>query len=261
MIEEAFIQVYTKFKLHFYKSLFEKIQQRETSLTTVETYCIEIIHAMGNPTIGEFASFIQISSPNAAYKVNSLIKKGYVRKVQSEDDKREYHLEVTDKYFDYYNYKGYIRKSLHRFKFGRARHYAAGYGRLLAMRLLTEYPEGFDVLTWVPISKVRKFTRGYDQVELLAKAVGAELGMQPVATLKKLRNNRPQSSISGQAQRRANVLGVYRAIDPEVIRGKRILLLDDIITTGATAGECARVLLTAGAKEVHCGCVAAAHRK
>ena len=103
MIEEAFIKVYTKFKLHFYKSLFEKIQQRETSLTTVETYCIEIIHAMGTPTIGEFASFIQISSPNAAYKINSLIKKGYVRKVQSEDDKREYHLEVTDKYYEYYN--------------------------------------------------------------------------------------------------------------------------------------------------------------
>ena len=103
MIEEAFIQVYTKFKMHFYKSLFEKIQQRETSLTTVETYCIEIIHAMGTPTIGEFASFIQISSPNAAYKVNSLIKKGYVRKVQSENDKREYYLEVTDKYYEYYN--------------------------------------------------------------------------------------------------------------------------------------------------------------
>ncbi len=166
-----------------------------------------------------------------------------------------------DSWLAVWYYKGYIRKSLHRFKFSRARHYAAGYGRLLAMRLMTEYPEGFDILTWVPISSVRKFTRGYDQVELLAKAVGAELGMEPVATLKKLRNNRPQSSVSGQAQRRANVLGVYRAIDPELIRGKRILLLDDIITTGATAGECARVLLTAGAKEVHCGCVAAAHRK
>ena len=166
-----------------------------------------------------------------------------------------------DSWLAVWYYKGYIRKSLHRFKFGRARHYAAGYGKLLAMRLLTEYPEGFDVLTWVPISKLRKFTRGYDQVELLAKAVGKELGMEPVATLKKLRNNRPQSSISGQAQRRANVLGVYRVVDDELIRGKRILLLDDIITTGATAGECARVLLTAGAKEVHCGCIAAAHRK
>lgn len=117
MIEEAFIQVYTKFKLHFYKSLFEKIQQRETSLTTVETYCIEIIHAMGTPTIGEFASFIQISSPNAAYKVNSLIKKGYVRKVQSEDDKREYHLEVTDKYYDYYNMNAaYVKKVTERMR-------------------------------------------------------------------------------------------------------------------------------------------------
>jgi len=117
MIEEAFIKVYTKFKLHFYKSLFEKIQQRETSLTTVETYCIEIIHAMGNPTIGEFASFIQISSPNAAYKVNSLIKKGYVRKVQSEDDKREYHLEVTDKYYEYYNMNAvYVKKVTERMR-------------------------------------------------------------------------------------------------------------------------------------------------
>ena len=117
MIEEAFIQVYTKFKLHFYKSLFEKIQKRETSLTTVETYCIEIIYAMGNPTIGEFASFIQISSPNAAYKVNSLIKKGYLEKVQSEDDKREYHLAVTEKYHNYYNLStNYIKKVTERMK-------------------------------------------------------------------------------------------------------------------------------------------------
>ena len=82
--------------------------------------------------------------------------------------------------------------------------------------------------------------------------------MQPVSTLKKVRNNRPQSGIVGQAKRRANVLGVYRAVCPQEVRGKRVLLLDDIITTGATAGECARVLLTAGAKEVHCGVIAAA---
>lgn len=103
MVERELVNVYTKFKLHFYKSLFEKIQTRETSLTTVETYCIEIIYAMNKPTVSEFASFIQISSPNAAYKVNSLIKKGYLRKVQSPNDKREYHLEVTDKYLNYYN--------------------------------------------------------------------------------------------------------------------------------------------------------------
>ena len=158
-------------------------------------------------------------------------------------------------------YEEYIRKSLLRYKFGRARHYAPVYGRMLAMKLLNEYPEGFDILTWVPVSRLRKFTRGYDQVELLAEAVGKELGMLPVRSLRKIRNNRPQSGISGLAKRRANVLGVYRAIDPETVRGKRILLLDDIITTGATAGECARVLLTAGAKEVHCGCIAVARKR
>ena len=155
-------------------------------------------------------------------------------------------------------YEGYSRKSIIRYKFHRARHYAHGYGRLLAMKLLQAHPEGFDVLTFVPVSPLRRFTRGYDQVELLAKAVGAELGMEPVRLLRKIRHNRPQSGISGTAERRANVLGVYRVTDPPAVREKRILLLDDVITTGATAGECARVLLTAGAKEVHCGCIAAA---
>ena len=155
-------------------------------------------------------------------------------------------------------YEGYIRESLLRYKFRRARHYAASYGRLLAMRILAQYPEGFDVLTWVPISPGRRFRRGYDQVRLLAEAVGRELDMKPVRTLKKVRNNPAQSGISGVAQRKANVLGVYRAVCPDAVKGKRILLLDDIITTGATAGECARVLLTAGAKEVHCGLIAAA---
>ena len=158
-------------------------------------------------------------------------------------------------------YDGYIRKSLHRYKFGRAQHYAPAYGRLLAMKLMTEYPEGFDLLTWVPVSRIRKFTRGYDQGELLAKAVGKELGMEPVPVLRKLRNNPPQSGISGVEKRRANVLGIYRAENPERLQGKRVLLLDDILTTGATAGECARVLLTAGAREVHCGCIAVAKKR
>ena len=155
-------------------------------------------------------------------------------------------------------YEGYVRDSLLRYKFQRARHYAPVYGRMLAMRLQQLYPDGFDVLTWIPVSRLRRFTRGYDQVELLAEAVGEELGMTPVRTVKKIRHNRPQSGITGQAKRRANVLGAYRIIDPKMVQGKRVLLLDDIITTGSTAGECARVLLTAGAKEVHCGLVAAA---
>lgn len=102
-MRESFNHVYSKFKLHFYQKVFEKLQDREATLTTVETFCMEIIHAMGRPTINEFAKVANISSPNAAYKINSLVKKGYVRKVRSENDKREYHLEVTEKYLNYYN--------------------------------------------------------------------------------------------------------------------------------------------------------------
>lgn len=169
-------------------------------------------------------------------------------------------LQFLDSFVAVWYYEKNVRSSLLRYKFYGARSYARSYGRLLAMRLLQEYPEGFDVLTWIPISSLRKFRRGYDQVELLARAVGQELGMEPVATLRKVRNNRQQSRIRDAAARRANVLGVYRAADPAAVRDKRVLLLDDILTTGATASEAGRVLLTAGAKQVHCAAVAASRK-
>lgn len=168
--------------------------------------------------------------------------------------------QFLDSFAAVWYYEGNVRKSLLRYKFHNARSFAAPYGRLLAMKLLELYPEGFDVLTWVPVSRLRKLRRGYDQVELLAKAVGKELGITPVPLLKKVRHNRPQSGITGAEKRRANVLGAYRETDREAIAGRRILLLDDILTTGATTGECARVLKTAGAKEVHCAAVAAARK-
>ena len=174
---------------------------------------------------------------------------------------RKSKLQFLDSFCAIWYYRGNVRSSLLRYKFGYARSYARGYGRLLAMKLLQEYPDGFDVLTWVPISSLRKFSRGYDQSQLLAQAVGRELGMTPVRTLKKIRNNPRQSRIKGAAQRRANVLGVYQIREREAVAGKRVLLLDDILTTGATAGECARMLLTAGAKEVHCAVVAAARKE
>ena len=103
MLQEKFERVYTKFKLHFYQEIFSRFQNREASLTTVETFAMETIMALGTPTVNEFANFMRISSSNAAYKINSLIRKGYVEKVQSEHDKREHHLRVTQKYIDYYN--------------------------------------------------------------------------------------------------------------------------------------------------------------
>jgi len=79
-----------------------------------------------------------------------------------------------------------------------------------------------------------------------------------VAVLKKYRNNPPQSGISRQAERRANVLNVYTVTDPGLIRGKRILLVDDVVTTGSTASECGKTLLICGAKEITLATVAVA---
>ena len=115
MLEESFDRIYTKFKLHFYQAVFARFQTKRASLTAVETFCMEIIRALDEPTINEFASFANISSPNAAYKVNSLIRKGYVEKVQSPSDRREYHLRPTQKFHDYYDLSStYIREVMDR---------------------------------------------------------------------------------------------------------------------------------------------------
>lgn len=103
MLDQAFNTVYTKFKLHFYQKVFIRFENREATLTTVESFCMEGIMALGNPTVAQFAQAMHISTPNASYKINSLIQKGYVEKVRSETDRREYHLRPTQKYLDYYN--------------------------------------------------------------------------------------------------------------------------------------------------------------
>lgn len=117
MLTDAVWSVYTKFKLHFYLEVMGRFQCREASLTTVETYCMEIIQALGRPTVNEFATFSHISPPNAAYKVASLIRKGYVEKIRNETDKRTYHLQPTTKYLEYYNLaNGYVSKVMERFQ-------------------------------------------------------------------------------------------------------------------------------------------------
>ena len=120
MLERAFNQVYTKFKLNLYRRIFNRFEEREATLTAVETFCMEVIYALDHPTINQFAHFVQISQANAAYKVASLIKKGYITKERSTQDKREYHLAVTEKYMDYYGISyDYVRlvveRARHRF--------------------------------------------------------------------------------------------------------------------------------------------------
>jgi ComF family protein len=149
-------------------------------------------------------------------------------------------------------YEGRVRKAFHRFKFGGKANYAKPFGQLMAATIGKELSGRYDVITWVPISRARKKKRGYDQSMLLAYTVALELNDVAVETLCKKVDNAAQSKINAPAQRQKNVKGVYEASEPALIQGKRILLIDDILTTGSTLSECAAVLLSAGATEVVC---------
>lgn len=103
MLEKLFIDVYEKFKLQFYKSIFKGFEGREASLTPTEMFCVEVVNTLERPTIKELTEFMDTSQSNMTYRVSNIIKKGYLKKIQSEEDKREYYLEATDKFYKYYD--------------------------------------------------------------------------------------------------------------------------------------------------------------
>ena len=101
MLEKNFAEGYDKFKLQFYRRVFELVRERDGSLSAMEAFSLEVIYMLGQPTVSQFADFLNISQSNATYKVNNLIKKGYLERQNSTVDRREYHLILSDKYFAY----------------------------------------------------------------------------------------------------------------------------------------------------------------
>ena len=102
MLEESFEKLYLTFRANYYRRMVEKIGPRQGSLSATESFCVELIYLLGQPTMSEFADYLGISIPNANYKVASLVRKGYVIKTTSSQDKREQLLTVTDKFTAYY---------------------------------------------------------------------------------------------------------------------------------------------------------------
>jgi len=101
MLEKSFTEVYNRFKLQFYRRVFEKVRERDGSLSAMEAFSLEVIKMLDHPTIGQFADFLNISQSNATYKVNNLIKKGYIERENSLTDRREYHLVLSEKFYNY----------------------------------------------------------------------------------------------------------------------------------------------------------------
>lgn len=109
----------------------------------------------------------------------------------------------------------------------------------------------FDLICGVPFSLSGKLRRGYDQVDLLCKGLSKRLSVPYERPLKQVRHKKPQHTLNATG-RFNNVKGIYAAKSNANLKGKTVLLVDDIITTGATLNECAKVLKRNGAKEVFC---------
>lgn len=100
--KERFVSLYNKFKKNFYRHVFKTMEDGDLNLTPLEVFTLEVIYLIGKPTVNELARFLEASPPNTAYKVTSLVNKGYIERVQSQEDKREYHLVLTPKFDAYY---------------------------------------------------------------------------------------------------------------------------------------------------------------
>lgn len=153
-------------------------------------------------------------------------------------------------------YQGAAREGLLRFKFQGAAGAGDPLGGLVAQCAAERLSGEFDTVTWVPVSPGRLRKRGYDQAELLAQAACRRWDAVPLRLLEKIRDNPAQSGLAEGEARRENVKDAYRAAAPEAVRGRRVLLVDDVCTTGATLAECAGVLREAGAEAVVCAAVA-----
>ena len=157
-------------------------------------------------------------------------------------------------------YRDKVVDSIHRFKFSDRASYARAYGILVAQCVRDHWDKPLDGVTWTPLSRQRRRERGYDQAQLLAKWTARELELPVLGMLDKVRDIPPQSGIQDDARRRANVLGAYRLRRDARPEGMNLLLVDDVVTSGSTLSECARLLSGAGAETVVCATLAQARK-
>ncbi len=159
-------------------------------------------------------------------------------------------------------YKENIRQAIHRFKFGNETDLAIFFGKEIAECVAKEFGDvKFDVITCVPQTKRKRRKRGYNQSALLAKQISAELKIPfNELLLFKTRETADQHDLRGK-DRLKNLQNAFTAENDEAVKGKTILLCDDIKTTGATLNECRKALFRAGAETVCCATIAVTPEK
>jgi len=152
-----------------------------------------------------------------------------------------------DAAYSFGTFEAELRELIHVFKYGRVETLARPLGRFL--RLALPRTERFDAVVPMPLHWMRRWTRGFNQSALLAREIARRSSLPVRNLVRRTKSTAPQAGLTN-AGRRANVSGAFRVPRPERVRGLRILLVDDVMTTGATASACARALKQAGAARV-----------
>jgi ComF family protein len=163
-----------------------------------------------------------------------------------------------DAVYTYGEYEGVLRSLIHVFKYGGVMPLASRFGPLLSRSLPRE--QQFDVIVAMPLHWRKKLLRGFNQSELLARSVSRRTGIPIVNALRRRKGTAPQAGLT-RAQRRTNVAGAFEVRKRDLVNGRHVLLIDDVFTTGATAGACSAVLKRAGAKRVSVLTLARADRR
>ena len=156
-------------------------------------------------------------------------------------------LQGFDAVYSYGSYEGTLRELVHLFKYSGVRPLAGPFGRLLVQAMPRE--AGFDVIVPMPLHWFKQWQRGFNQADLLAREIGKKWNLPVRNMIRRRRATVPQAGLSN-AKRRANVRGAFTVKRGRPLDGMRVLLVDDVVTTGATASACARVLKRAGAAQV-----------
>ncbi|MDR2501675.1 MAG: ComF family protein [Oscillospiraceae bacterium] len=146
-------------------------------------------------------------------------------------------------------YRGKVREAILRFKFSGGRENGAPFGAAIAHELFRRGITA-DLITWIPLGRKRRRERGYNQAELIARSCAKALGISAVQTLARARDTAANTTLDSASARQSNVRDAFCVTAN--VRGVRALLVDDVITTGATLGEAARAILLAGAESVIC---------
>ena len=148
-------------------------------------------------------------------------------------------------------YMDEYRRAFHKFKFRNKKQYGSSFAVSIANDIRKVYNDiEFDCITCVPMHPNKLEERGYNQAEILAREIGKILDIKFEHLIRKIKDNKTQHTLNLR-ERKLNVRGAYAKDKNAEIKGKTVLLCDDLITTGNTIGECARTLEKAGAK-VYC---------